>query len=136
MENFNPLYLLPLIAGGIGGLWVMAMRFSSQNRVDTRCPYCSKGILESALVCPHCNGSLGIGSFWAIREALERNPLLSGNDMASKIELKALVETIEKESLDQFTPMELRDQGWFERNLYLLFFIGFALLIALASIFS
>jgi len=60
------------------------------------CPYCSQNISDTSLVCASCNGSLGIGSISAIRQALLADPTLSGNDSNTRDRLKSFVEQIDK----------------------------------------
>jgi len=64
------------------------------------CPYCSQNISDKALVCQSCNGSLGIGSYSAIRQALISDPSLIGQDPSTKERLRILVQSIDQSMRD------------------------------------
>lgn len=90
-------FLLLFIASSVYALVISQSRRNSRERKEAkhRCPYCDKPVPQKALLCPSCNGALGIGSFEAIREALEKNPLLVSQDSESKARLHEIVSDLD-----------------------------------------
>lgn len=77
---------------------------------DIPCPYCQQLIAKDAYVCSQCQGVLSIGSWEAIRAAIQIDPSLAFRDSETFEKLSKRVEELDQHWADLAKKQQLREQ--------------------------